>query len=420
MHLVNAIVITLSAAAVFVVLSFTSRKKLPGNATYPPGPRGLPWLGNLLSIPPKHSWLQFFTWSKEYGPLYRLRIAGREHFVVSSEKVANDLLRDRGSTYSSREQLPAAVVLLSDNLRPLFWPYGEVSRQGRKLMHQLCQPSSAENYEPTQTLESARLLEDLMLQPKDYERWFMRYSAGVIFRIGFGRILEEKDPMLDRIFHVVHNVERVASPGAYMVDTFPWMMNLPSRFAPFKRELNALHAEELDVMRTLLQDTRKAKERGDAAECWEKMYLDHQDQYKLTEDQGAYVVGTLFEAGAGTTAAAMMSFMLAMVLHPEELKKLQAEIDEVVGDSRLPTFQDMPRLPRVRAVVKEVLRWRPVTAGGIPHMSTGDDTYTLDDKTTYFIPAGTNIHPNQWAIHRDEALYPDPEEFRPERWIEEG
>lgn len=418
MNLLTLTVATLGAACLFIILSMTNGKIPPSKPALPPGPPGLPWIGNLLSIAPKHSWLQFHDWAKEYGPIFRLNIAGRENFIVSSEKVANDLLRDRGNIYSSREQLPAGAVLLSDNLRPLFWPYGEDTRQGRKLMHQLCQPSVAVKYQPTQILESTRMLEDLILSPTEYERWFMRYSAGLIFRIGFGRILEEKDPLLDRIFHVVHTVERVASPGAYMVDTFPWMIYLPDWMAPFKRELKALHAEELDVMRTLLQDTREGIACGDAPECWEKMYLDNQDQYKLTEDQGAYIVGTLFEAGAGTTAAAMMSFMLAMIQHPEELKKLQAEIEFVVGASRLPTFEDLPQLPRLRAVVKEVLRWRPVTAGGIPHMSTKDDTYVLDDGTTYFIPAGTNIHPNQWAIHRDEALYPDPDSFRPERWIE--
>ena len=64
--------------------------------------------------------------------------------------------------------------------------------------------------------------------------------------------------------------------------------------------------------------------------------------------------GTLFEAGAGTTAAAMMSWILAMVHYPEELKKLQGEVDKVVGDDRLPEFDDVPQLPRVRAVAKEV------------------------------------------------------------------
>lgn len=417
MNTLTLLVLGLSLLFIVIVNSTKQRKQPPPGATLPPGPLGLPFVGNLLSIPPKHSWLQFFDWAKEYGPIYRLNIAGRENYIISSEKIANDLLRDRGTIYSSREQLPAAALLLSDNLRPLFWPYGEDTRQGRKLMHQLCQPSSAVKYQPTQILESTRMLEDLILNPKDYERWFMRYSAGLIFRIGFGKILEENDPLLDRIFHVVHTVERVASPGAYLVDTFPWMLNLPDWMAPFKRELKGLHNQELDVMRGLLEDTRTAINRGEEPECWEKMYLDNKADYKLTEDQGAYVVGTLFEAGAGTTAAAMMSFLLAMIVHPEVLKRLQTDIDSVVGSGRLPTFDDMPQLPYVRAVAKEVLRWRPVTAGGIPHMSTKDDSYEADGKT-YFIPAGTNIHPNQWAIHRDESLYPDPNSFRPERWVE--
>lgn len=410
------------AIAVAFLLTASFRKRPPPNSTLPPGPKGLPLLGNLLSIPPKHSWLQFFAWSKQYGPLYRLNIAGRENFIVSSEKIANDLLRERGSIYSSREQLPAAVGLLSDNLRPLFWPYGETARQGRKLMHQLCQPSSAVKYQSTQILESTRLLEDLVLRPQDYERLFMRYSAGLVFRTGFGKVLGENDPLLDRIFTLVHHVERVASPGAYLVDTFPWMQYLPDFMAPFKRELKALHAEELDVFRSLLENTRKAMATGEAADCWEKTYIENKDQYRLTEDEGAYVVGTLFEAGAGTTAAAMMSFVLAMILHPEVYTKLKQAIDAVVGPDRLPDFDDIPKLPYLRAVVKEVLRWRPVTAGGIPHMCTKDDTYTVTTPSgsqhTYFIPAGTNIYPNQWAIHRDESLYPDPETFLPERWLD--
>ena len=85
------------------------------------------------------------------------------------------------------------------------------------------------------------------------------------------------------------------------------------------------------------------------------------------------VVGTMFGAGSGTSAAAMMSFVLAMVHHPKWQKKVQDEVDEQVGNDRMPEFSDMPKLPTVRAFVKEVLRWRPVTAGGIPHMSVEDD-----------------------------------------------
>jgi cytochrome P450 len=60
------------------------------------------------------------------------------------------------------------------------------------------------------------------------------------------------------------------------------------------------------------------------------------------------------------TSAALSVFILAMVLYPDVMRKAQNEIDVVVGSGRLPTFADTPHLPYVRAIVMEVLRWRPV------------------------------------------------------------
>lgn len=120
------------AAAFVLGLIATPGSKRPrpkDGSKYPPGPPGKPLVGNLSDIPLKHSWLKFKQWSDQYGSLIRLNIAGREHYVASTEKVANDLLRERGGIYSSRDQLPAAVQLLSRNLRPLFWPYNGMTIQ---------------------------------------------------------------------------------------------------------------------------------------------------------------------------------------------------------------------------------------------------------------------------------------------------
>ncbi|KAK3069917.1 hypothetical protein LTR53_011379 [Teratosphaeriaceae sp. CCFEE 6253] len=125
----------------------------------------------------------------------------------------------------------------------------------------------------------------------------------------------------------------------------------------------------------------------------------------------------MFEAGAGTTQASMQSFLLAMTLHEQEFRKLQQELDAVVGAGRLPCLGDMSALPRVRAVAKEVMRWRPVTAGGLPHQLTKDDVYTINGKKV-FLEAGAVIHPVQWSIHREAERYPDPDNFRPDRWLE--
>ena len=64
-------------------------------------------------------------------------------------------------------------------------------------------------------------------------------------------------------------------------------------------------------------------------------------------------------AAAGPVPASVANFLLAMVHHPDIMRKAQAELDRVVGRDRLPSFTDMPHLPYIRAIVKEVLRWRP-------------------------------------------------------------
>ncbi|CZR61304.1 related to cytochrome p450 [Phialocephala subalpina] len=424
----SAILFSLAAVlAILLIRYVTSRPSCPPGTAPPPGPKGLPILGSMLDIPPHHSWLKFFTWSKTFGPLFEINIAGKPHIILSTEKIANDLLRERGSLYSSREQLPMAVQLVSDNLRSLFLPYDSLWRRNRKLMHHLTMASAATSYQSVQEEESLRVLRDLMREPGEYERWFERYAAGLMMRLVFGKkVITGKERVLERIFKVVHNVERVASPGAYLVDVLPWLMWIPSWFpgAGFKREGYRLHAEELDLFRGLQNDVRKEiagreKEGVDGGEKgnFTEIFLNSQEKWDLSDDEGAYVVGTLFEAGAGTTSAAMMSFMLAMVLHPSALHAMREEINKVVGPDRLPTFDDIPNLPRVRATIKETMRWRPVTAGGVPHLLIKDDVYELDEKK-YFLKAGTNIHANQWAIHREPDLYPNPEDFIPERWLD--
>ncbi|KAK5093532.1 hypothetical protein LTR24_004243 [Lithohypha guttulata] len=401
-------------------LLLPARQQLPPGSQLPGGPSGRPILGNLFDIPPYHSWFKFQEWSNQYGPLFCLNIAGRNHVIVSTEAIANDLLRERGNIYSDREQLPMAAQLLSDNLRPLFLPYGETWRNVRKLMHNLANVSVAASYESLQEEESLRAIRDLVREPGSYETWFERYSGGLILRLAYSKSVSTgKEPLIQRILAVLHNVERVASPGAYLVDSVPALLRLPPVLAPFRREAARLHSEELDLFRTLLKEgVETSQERSQSDDNFCGKWFSNKDSYNISDDQAAYAIGTLFEAGAGTTASAMMSFTLAMTLHPSEFAKLQHEVDSVVGNGRIPSFSDMPNLPRVRAIAKEVLRWRPVTAGGLPHMLTKDDVYKMDDGRSVFLSAGSNVHPVQWTIHREPLRYPDPDSFRPERWLE--
>jgi len=66
------------------------------------------------------------------------------------------------------------------------------------------------------------------------------------------------------------------------------------------------------------------------------------------------VPGTMYLGGADTTVSALQTFILAMTLYPEVQRRAQAEIDQIVGNSRLPDFSDQDALPYVQAVLKEI------------------------------------------------------------------
>lgn len=100
--------------------------------------------------------------------------------------------------------------------------------------------------------------------------------------------------------------------------------------------------------------------------------LERKDTLGLSDEEMAYMAGSLFGGGTNTTAATIGWGIMAAALHPEAQEKVWEEIDRVVGRDRPPTFADQKSLVWVTAWVLEVMRWRPVSAGGFPHKATED------------------------------------------------
>jgi len=121
----------------------------------------------------------------------------------------------------------------------------------------------------------------------------------------------------------------------------------------------------------------------------------------------------MYAGGIDTTTAAIQSFVLAMVLYPDVQKRAQEEMDSVIGHGHLPQFGDEDALPYLKAVLHEVLRWNPLAPLGVPHRLTENDVYN-----GYFIPAGSMVFYNSWAILQNPETYPEPSKFKPERFLD--
>ena len=123
----------------------------------------------------------------------------------------------------------------------------------------------------------------------------------------------------------------------------------------------------------------------------------------------------LRSGGGSDTIATMMGFWtIAMMAYPETQARAQAELDAVVGRTRSPTFADLPHLPYIRAMVKELLRWRPIAPIITPHRTTEDDWYE-----GMFIPKGTICLANAWHMNRDSEIFGEnAEDFDPARYLD--
>ncbi|KAK0309651.1 hypothetical protein LTR82_015140 [Friedmanniomyces endolithicus] len=248
-----------------------------------------------------------------------------------------------------------------------------------------------------------------MLSTSDFADRFHRYSSSLVFCLAYGRRLtrgdEDEAKSIDRVMESFTYAARV---GTWIVDALPFLNYLPPFVAPRKRYGAKLHAFEADLYQKNLDSAEKSLSWN-----WAKQVRSMKEIQGMSDLEIAYDVGIIYEAGSDTTKMAMEVFVMAAVLFPSVVAKAQRELDSVVGKNRLPTFEDRDDLPYIQAVVKEVLRWRPVSAGGIPHATTQEDQYM-----GYGIPKGATVIGNHWSIHLDEELYQHPYSFEPMRWIE--
>ncbi|THU97366.1 cytochrome P450, partial [Dendrothele bispora CBS 962.96] len=130
------------------------------------------------------------------------------------------------------------------------------------------------------------------------------------------------------------------------------------------------------------------------------------------------VLATIYVAGGDTTVAVIENFILGVVQSPEILKKGQKVVDDAIGTDRLPDFRDQKSIPYVDALMKEILRWRPITPPGKFCAGTLLCVMADDEYQGYRIPAGSTVIGNALAMLNDEAVYgPDTHLYNPERFL---
>ncbi|KAI9571164.1 cytochrome P450 [Boletus coccyginus] len=409
-------VIFVLLAALYILRRRSGHHK---NIPFPPGPKCLPLLGAVLSIDASKPWFTYFQWRKSFGDLVYTRIFNMDVLVINSAKVARDLVELRSSIYSDRPRFATAEPYgIADGT--LLMSYGDVWRLHRRIYQQALNNEAAVSYRPMQCAKARQLIINLAEDPRHFSVHLHTYSTSIIMSVVYGYdVAPTNDPYVEYAEQGVRAISKATNAkSAALLGIFPFLLKLPTWIpGSFKAEAAQSKHYATGFRKVLFGMGLEQMASGTGTPSMISNAVRRNEEDGNSPEVTLAIRNTsavAYGAASETTSGSLAVFILAMVLFPEAQKRAQKEIDAVVGSGRLPDFGDRPSLPFIEAVLRETLRWHPVSPLGLPHATSTEDVYEGS-----YIPKGTTVIVNAWGLAHDEETYPEPFKFKPERFIKE-
>ncbi|EED82225.1 predicted protein [Postia placenta Mad-698-R] len=238
--------------------------------------------GNTLQVPADGLWRWSIQLYKEYGAIVHLRLMGDDVLILNNSCDAEELLNKRAIHYSGRKN-SIYLEYRSNGKRMLLLPQGDELRSQRRAMKFMFRPDALRAYHLRQEQQARGLLNDLLLDPKNYAIALKRFSSGIIMGICYGKRVDEHDEDLKEILESNRTLNQDALPGAHLVDLFPILDHLPDFLAPWRKDARAKHlfCRLADAVRTRMRQ-------GTASHCLIAQLWEQQSGLALDDKSVAY------------------------------------------------------------------------------------------------------------------------------------
>ncbi|CDO71675.1 hypothetical protein BN946_scf184915.g19 [Trametes cinnabarina] len=405
------------------VRSLVTWKKRMRGLSLPPGPKPLPLVGNILDIGRwENQWTGYKRLCSQYGDMVYLSLLGRRVLILGSPHAVEEVLEKRSSNTSDRPYSPL-IPLTGNDAGLASMPYGQRWRDHRRAFWQAFQPRVVPTYRDVQRTSVRHFLHRVLSSDEDLQGHIRYVFASTMLKVLYNLDAAEKDDSMIGLIDKSLTCSVDLLTGGHILDFFPWLRYLPGWLpgAGFQRTLSECKATVDATKEVPFVKMKAALSQNDAVTSALAPLLAKAEEGQTETAKGDYEeivknVGLIaIQGGSDTSFSTLLGLFLAMSLYPEVQSKAQAELDAVVGRHRLPDFEDRESLVYINAVIKECLRWHTVLPLSLPHRTVDDD-----EIGGYFIPGGTIVIPNTWAILHDEQAYDAPYAFKPERFIREG
>ncbi|ENH73666.1 Steroid 17-alpha-hydroxylase/17,20 lyase [Fusarium oxysporum f. sp. cubense race 1] len=391
----------------------------------------LPIIGDIHSSPIEKPLLRWDAWAKEQGAIATSKLFGIVPVVViNTAEAATELLGKRGAWYSNRPRSVGMEMITGAGPGQSRFTLMHDMDAHLKLHHRILSPSlggvAAPRYQPVMELEAKQLVRDLLelcgyessvVASADVFPFLERAQASIILALHYGvRVPTLDEPLYDRVRGTQAKVTSYAStPG--LPDIFPFLANLPAAISPWHRAADKLFNEQKDLNLHLLNLGNDSS--GWNATKQARSLAAKYAKEPISDLDLAFTLATSVQGGIETSTRTMLWLFIAAAANKSFMKRAHAVLDAVVGRDRLPRFSDRSSLTYIDAIVSELLRWRPISPGGVPRRADKQD-----DFKGIRIAKTAMVLTNAWSIGRDEAVFDpslgDLDEFIPERWLDGG
>ncbi|KIX00657.1 uncharacterized protein Z518_09722 [Rhinocladiella mackenziei CBS 650.93] len=410
------------ALIVATVIAFVLYELVRWSARVPKfgGPPGRPIVGNLWQIHQKDAPEQYRQWAKKYGPVYQIQLGNIPVLVVNSAAAAKAIFNQNSHATSSRPEFYTFHKVISGNTAGTTLgtsPYSESLKRRRKAVASAVNRPAVATYITHLDKETRVFLSEALSYGDNGKKGvnpmplFLRMNMSIGLTLHWGTRMESQNDLFHEIVHVEDTISNFRSTTGNLQDYIPLL-----RLNPWNQQ--SAEAVDMKIRRDrylgiLDKDLDERIRQGTHKPCIRaNMLVD--EEARLTGIELKSLNLTLLAAGLDTmNSAVSWGIGLLAVRQDIQDKALKSIRETYSADNPLCDASDDQGCDYLVAVVKEILRYYSVTRLSLPRATIQDFVY--DNK---LIPKGTVIFLNVWACNMDPELWDEPEEFRPERWLE--